>query len=247
MQACARNLVPVKLELGGKSPQILFEDADLSRAIPALLRGIINNAGQVCSAGSRLLVSRRIQANVVEILKEKMDGIRLGAWHKAADMGPLISAEQKRRVESYVRSGIEEGARLVTRPLTPEDDVCRNGYFVRPALFDDVSAQMRIAQEEIFGPVLSVVGFDDPEEAIGIANGTRYGLVASVWTRNIDRAIRIAKRAQAGCVYINTYAFSDAIGASFGGYKQSGFGRSMGIDAVLEYTQVKSVIINATG
>ncbi|HEY0274501.1 MAG TPA: aldehyde dehydrogenase family protein [Paenirhodobacter sp.] len=246
MESCARNLTPLRLELGGKSPQIVFEDADLEKALPALLRGIVNNAGQVCSAGSRLLVANPIREKLARLLAGRMDALRLGAWDSGADIGPLINGKQRERVLGYVRLGAEQGGRLMTRTAV-DAGLPEAGFFVRPALFDAVTHDMAIAREEIFGPVLSVVGFDDPEEALRIANGTRYGLVASIWTERTTRAIQMAKRVEAGLVYINTYAFNDAIGAPFGGIRDSGFGRSMGIDAIDEYTRSKTIIMNAQG
>ena len=244
MQACAENIVPVQLELGGKTPHIVFADADLPRAVPTIVRQVTRNAGQICYAGTRLLVHRSIADQVVEALADEMRRVRVGAWFEDVDMGPLINAAQQAKVLQYVDAGVHEGARLVVGGSRPEGSQYEHGYFVEPTLFADVDASMCIAQEEIFGPVLAVLTFDSEAEAIELANGTRFGLAAALWTSDIGRATRCAKRLEAGQVYVNTFGSTMAIGAPFGGYKQSGFGRTSGADSVLDYTQLKSVIID---
>lgn len=246
MAGCAQSLIPLHLELGGKSPQVLFADAALERAIPTIVRSITFNTGQICAAGSRLVVDERIRAQVVDAVTEGFSHVRVGPWWQDVDMGPLISARQEQRVLGYLDAGQQEGARLVTGGHKIEHDGMERGYFVEPTIFDDVRSDMRIAQEEIFGPVLSVLGFEDEEEALQIANGTNYGLVAGVWTSDVGRAMRLARRIEAGSIAVNSFWSGGVIGAPHGGYKMSGFGRTMSADAVLEHTQVKTVVINAT-
>jgi aldehyde dehydrogenase (NAD+) len=244
MEACSRNLVPLHLELGGKSPQVVMRDADLSKAVPTIVRQLIQNTGQICYTGTRLLVEEALRPQIVEAVAAEMQKVRIGAWNEDIDMGPLINAKQEQRVFGYLGLGQEEGARIVTGGHKPDGEQYERGFYVEPTLFDNVSPDMRIAQEEIFGPVLSVLTFDNPDQALEIANGTKYGLAASVWTSDVGRAIRIVRGLQAGQVYVNTYGPAGVIGAPFGGYKHSGFGRTMGADTILEYTQIKSVIIN---
>jgi aldehyde dehydrogenase (NAD+) len=245
MEACARNLIPLRVELGGKSPQIVLRDANLARAVPMIARSITMNTGQVCAAGSRLLVSESMRQGVVEAVRAEFEKVRVGPWYEDVEMGPLINAKQEQRVLGYLDIGREEGAEVVTGGHKLGGPKYGRGFFVEPTIFDRVDPGMRIAQEEIFGPVLSVLTFDDEDEAIAIANGTKYGLSASVWTSDVSRAVRLARGIQAGMVTINGFASSGAIGAPWGGYKHSGFGRSMSSESVLDYTQIKTVILNA--
>jgi aldehyde dehydrogenase (NAD+) len=245
MEACSKNLIPLHLELGGKSPQVVLRDADLEKAVPVIVRNFVSNAGQVCVAGSRLLVEENLRPELVEAVATAMQKVRVGHWHEDVDMGPLISAKQENRVLGYLGVGQAEGAEVVTGGHKMTGEKYDRGFFVEPTLFDNVKPSMRIAQEEIFGPVLSVLSFGDVDEALGIANGTKYGLGASVWTRDVRRAVQVVKGLQAGQVYVNQYGSAGVIGAPFGGYKSSGFGRTGGVDAILEYTQVKTVVINA--
>jgi aldehyde dehydrogenase (NAD+) len=240
IRQAAENLIPVVPELGGKSPNIIFADADLDRAVVNAHIAMFSNAGQVCSAGTRLIVQNDIRQQFLERLAERVKTIRLGPGMDDPDMGPLISAPQLRQVMNYMEVGQSEGAVLITGGGRPA--ALPKGYFVEPTIFDQVEPQMTIAQEEIFGPVLSVFSFDDEEEAVEIANNSKYGLVAGVFTNNLSRAFRLASRIEAGKVYINEY-FAGDVSAPFGGYKHSGFGRLQGMDALNHFTQVKDVSV----
>ena len=245
MAACARNLIPLHVELGGKAPQIVLPDADLSRAVPVIVGSITLNTGQVCAAGSRVLVPSSMRSSLVEELAARFASVRVGPWYEDVQMGPLISARQERRVLGYLDIGRAEGAELVTGGHKLAGAPYDRGFFVEPTIFDRVTPDMRIAQEEIFGPVLSVLSYASEDEAVQIANGTKYGLNACVWTSDVSRAVRLARRIQAGQVTINGFGSRGVIGAPWGGYKHSGFGRTMSAESVLDYTQIKTVVINA--
>lgn len=240
MQAAAEHIKPVVLELGGKSPHMIFADADLDTAVAEAAKGIYSNTGQICSAGSRLVIDSRIKEPFLERLVAHSERIKVGPGMDSPDMGPLVSDEQYERVLGYINIGREEGARVVTGGGRPSR--FDRGYFVAPTVFDEVRPTMRIAQEEIFGPVLSVLTFDDEEEALQIANNVKYGLVAGIFTSDINRAMRLATRIKAGQIYINEY-YAGGEETPFGGYKQSGFGREKGLEALNNYTQVKNVAI----
>jgi aldehyde dehydrogenase (NAD+) len=245
MAACARNLIPLHVELGGKAPQIVLPDADLSRAVPVIVGSITLNTGQVCAAGSRVLVASSQRAELVDLLAARFSSVRVGPWYEDVQMGPLISARQEQRVLGYLDIGRAEGAEVVTGGHKLAGSKYDRGFFVEPTLFDRVTPDMRIAQEEIFGPVLSVLSYSSEDEAVQIANGVRYGLNACVWTSDVGRAVRLARRIEAGQVTINGFGSRGVIGAPWGGYKHSGFGRTMSAESVLDYTQVKTVVINA--
>jgi aldehyde dehydrogenase (NAD+) len=235
------NLKRLSLELGGKSPNIIFPDADLDAAIPAAFWAIYANKGEVCSAGSRLLLHKDIHDQFLERLVDKARNMRVGnPLDPKTEMGPQISQTQLDRILGYIDSGKQEGASLLCGGERDTEGEKAKGFFVKPAVFAGVTPSMKIAQEEIFGPVLTALKFGDEEEAIAVANGTIYGLVSAIWTRDIQRAHRLARQIKAGVVWINTYNGFDSA-APFGGYKQSGFGREMGAHALESYTQVKSV------
>ena len=242
MQMAAENVVPVTLELGGKSPNIVFADAPLEPSIKGAMQAIFQNAGQTCSAGSRLLLEESLHDRFVSALAKETEQLRLGHGLTDPDLGPVISEEQLERVLGYLEIGKREGAKVITGGTRAEKEELKRGFFVRPTLFDDVQNSMRIAREEIFGPVLTILTFREPEEALQMANDNPYGLVAGIWTRDISKAHSLAARIKAGQVYINNF-FGGGVAAPFGGYKKSGFGREKGLEALAHYTQVKNVYV----
>jgi len=234
--ASAGNLKQVALELGGKSPNIIFADADLDTAVPGTFIGIFLNQGEVCCAGSRAYVEASVYDEFVERLSGAAGKVRLGhGLADGTDMGPLVSAGQRDRVLGYIDSGIAEGARPTTSGSAPPD-----GYFVAPTILTGVADSMTIAREEIFGPVLSVLRFESEDDVLRRANASRYGLAAGVWTNDLRKAHRMAAALQAGTVWINAYNMMDPT-APFGGFKESGYGRDLGVDAVRSYTHSKTV------
>ena len=238
------NLKRLSLELGGKSPNIIFPDADLERAMKAAFWGIYANKGEVCSAGSRLLIHEKIYDQFVDKMAERARKMRVGnPLDPTTEMGSQISQAQLDRILGYIQSGKEEGAELVCGGERDTEGEKAKGFFVKPAIFADVRPHMKIAQEEIFGPVLATLKFRDVEEAAEIANSTIYGLVSAVWTRDIGVAHRLAQQIKAGSVWINAYNCFDS-SSPVGGYKQSGFGREMGPHALESYTQIKSVWVS---
>jgi len=239
----AANVVPVVLELGGKSPNIVFADADLDLATQGVATAIFQNAGQTCSAGSRLLVERKAHGALVDRLAAKAKSMRVGPGVSDPDMGPIISRRQLETIEQYVQVGTAEGAKVVAGGARPNDPSLGRGYFYQPTLLESVSPDMRVAQEEIFGPVLAIIDFDDIEEAAALANRSDYGLVAGIWTRDINKAMSLATRIKSGQVYINTYGAGGGVELPFGGYKKSGYGREKGLESLFSYTQVKNVCI----
>jgi aldehyde dehydrogenase (NAD+) len=236
----------VLLELGGKSANIVLEDADLDLAVDGAVYAIFFHAGQVCTAGSRLLVARPVHDEVVARLVETAERIRVGpAADKASDMGPLVSAEQLGRVERYVAIGQEQGAKLATggeRVTVPGHE---GGWYFAPTVFTGVDPAARIAREEIFGPVLTVVPFDDDEHAVALANSTMYGLAGAVWSRDLARAVKVAERLRTGTVWVNDYHLLNPR-YPFGGFKQSGVGCELGEEGYLAYTQTKHVHVDVT-
>jgi aldehyde dehydrogenase (NAD+) len=239
----ADNVVPVVMELGGKSPNVVFADADMDLAAGGVANAIFQNAGQTCSAGSRLLVERRAHDALVDRLAARAKTMRVGPGVSDPDMGPIISDRQRETIERYISIGKEEGAQVVAGGGRPADPALAKGYYFEPTLLDRVSPDMRVAQEEIFGPVLAIIDFDDVEEAAQLANRSQYGLVAGVWTRDINKALALASRIKAGQVYINTYGAGGGVELPFGGYKKSGYGREKGLESLASYTQVKNVCV----
>jgi len=239
MRTAAEGPKKVSLELGGKSPNVVFADADLDAAVRGALTGIFYGKGEVCAAGSRLLVERSVHDELVEKLASKASSMSVGdPTDPKTRIGALVSAEQRDKVLGYIEAGHQDGAKLVAGGN--QADVNGRGYFVEATVFDAVDSSMRIAREEIFGPVLATLTFDGLEDAVDIANRTIYGLAAGVWTRDVGKAHRFARDVQAGTVWVNTYNRYDPA-SPFGGFKQSGFGRDLGEIALQEYTQTKSV------
>ena len=237
LQAAAGNLKKVSLELGGKSPNVVFSDVDLDAAIAGSASAIFFNHGQCCCAGSRLYVENSVFDKVVEGVSARAKKINLGSgFDPSTDMGPLVSEEQLNRVCSYLESGFSEGAKAVVGGSRRGD----KGYFVEPTVLVNTAEKMKVVQEEIFGPVVTAIPFKNPEELVNQANDTVYGLAAGIWTRDIKKAHRLASQLRAGTVWVNCYNIFDAA-LPFGGYKQSGWGREMGHDALEMYTEVKAV------
>ena len=247
-RSAAENLTKVSLELGGKAPNVIFADADLDQAVNGAMMGIFFNQGQVCCAGSRVFIEAKVKDEFLMRFKEKAERITVGdPMDKATLMGPQVSMEQLNKIKSYVGIAREEGATVLSGGQSVQlEGAFQNGYFFQPTIFSEVKNSMRVAQEEIFGPVSSVITFDNDDDLLRQANETMYGLSAGIWTSNITRAHRFAKAVKAGVVWINTFNMMNAA-SPFGGYKQSGYGREMGKHALELYTQVKSVWVDLSG
>lgn len=242
-KAAAENHVPCVLELGGKSPQIVFEDADIEKALPVVVAAIVQNAGQTCSAGARVLVQRSIYEEFVAALAKRINAVKVGHHQADLDCGPVISKVQCERVKGFL-----ERARRDEIPVVGEGKLDMSapdtGFFIRPTLLGPVPLTHELATEEVFGPVLVAIPFDDENDAIRIANGTDYGLIAGVWTDSGARQMRVAKRLRVGQVYINGYGAGGGIELPFGGFKRSGHGREKGFEALREYTVAKTIVLN---
>lgn len=243
-QAAAKHFKRVSLELGGKSPNIVFDDADLDDAVKGAVAGIFAAAGQTCMAGSRLLIHDSIHDAFVEKLIEFAGSAKLGdPMRSDTDIGPIATPPQFEKILSYIEIAKADGAKCVLGGVRAEGEGLGGGLFVRPTIFTDVTNDMRIAQEEVFGPILSVIRFKTDDEAVEIANDTLYGLAAGIWTQSLDRAINIPARLRAGTVWVNAYRVVSYL-APFGGFKSSGIGRENGRDAIREYLEAKSVFVN---
>jgi aldehyde dehydrogenase (NAD+) len=240
--AAAKNHIGCTLELGGKSPQVMFADADLDAAVPVIANAVVQNAGQTCSAGSRLLVERSAYEQVVSRVQEKFRTLQAGTPEMDLDLGPVVSATQKKRVDGFFARAAEQSIPVLAEgriaPGVPE-----GGYFVAPRIYGPVPRGNELAREEVFGPVLSILPFEDEADAIKLANGTDYGLIAGIWSKDGSRAIRVARQVRAGQVYVNAYGAGGGIELPFGGMKKSGHGREKGFEALYEFSTLKTMII----
>lgn len=242
-QAAAAHHCPVTLELGGKSPQVVFADADLDVAIPVLVNAIIQNGGQTCSAGSRVLVERSIAKEVTSQLSSRFSALVAGPGEKDLDLGPLISAKQHQRVAGMLEEAIGSGVSVAAEGSIAKDAPTK-GFYQKPMLLSALPAGHRLASEEVFGPVLVVQPFDDEADAIRIANDTPYGLVAGIWTRDGGRQMRLARKIHSGQVFINNYGAGGGVELPFGGVKHSGYGREKGFEALYAFTTLKTIAIH---
>ncbi len=239
--AAAQRLAPVQLELGGKSPNVVFADADLERAVPAIVAALIQNAGQSCSAGSRLLADASLADELVARVSDAMGAVTIGPGAEDHQLGPLITEGQLRRAEGMLERAVADGVTVTRGGGRPEG--LKDGWYLEPTVLTDVREGTEIFNEEVFGPVLAVTTFADEAEAVRLANATPYGLVAAVWSRDVSCAHRAAGEIRAGQVYINGYGVAGGIELPFGGMKRSGYGRGKGMEAMLSYSQVKNVCV----
>ncbi len=242
-QAAARNNRPATMELGGKSPQIVFADADLDAALPLLYGALMQNAGQTCSAGSRILVEESRFDEVVSILSDRFRDTRVGPAEEDPDCGPLISAKQVERVEAFMKQA-DEAALPVVAEAASYSPGAHDGFYVRPQLFAPVNAEDALSQKEIFGPVLVATSFADEEEAVRLANATEYGLVAGLWTADGGRQLRVARALDSGQVFVNCYGAGGGVELPFGGVKRSGYGREKGMEGLKSFTRIKTVALH---
>jgi betaine-aldehyde dehydrogenase len=244
MRLASNNVKKISLELGGKSPNIVFADADLEKFAKESPYSVFDNTGQDCCARSRILVERSVQERVVELFAEATRNVKVGdPADEATEVGTLVSFKQRDRVKEYIEIGLGEGASIVVGGSEPDDPALAGGAYLMPTVFDGVHNDMRIAAEEIFGPVVSVIPFDTEEEALRLANATPYGLSGSIWSRDIGKALRTARGLQSGVISVNSNS-SVHTEAPFGGYKMSGIGRELGMSALDLYTETKNVFID---
>ncbi len=239
-EAAARNHIGCTLELGGKSPQIVFDDADLDAAVPVILKAITQNSGQTCSAGARVLVQASVMDRLAEALRAGFARMRAGTPDMDLDLGPVISAKQRGRIEAFLARAAEQGVPEMAQGTVATDE---DGYFVAPRLYGPVPRDNPLALEEVFGPVLSLLPFEDEADAIALANGTDYALIAAVWSRDTSRALRVARQIVAGQVYINAYGAGGGIELPFGGMRKSGHGREKGFEALLEFSSLRTLVV----
>jgi len=240
-KAAAENHIGCVLELGGKSPQILFEDADIEAAAPVVVSAIVQNGGQTCSAGSRVLVQKSAYDSFVAKIAARFAQLRVGSHAMDLDCGPLISANQQKRVQGFIEQARKEGVPVLAQAQVTEG-VPAGGFYVAPVLFGPVPRANQLACEEVFGPVLSIIPFEDEADAIKLANSTDYGLVAGIWTRDGGRQMRVARKMRCGQVFVNGYGAGGGIELPFGGVKKSGHGREKGIEALREFSQAKTIV-----
>jgi len=241
-QVAAQRHCPVTLELGGKGPQIVFDDADVDAALPFLISAIVQNSGQTCSAGSRLLVQRSLYEPLLDKLGKAFSALRAGPPKMDLDLGPLIRATQQQRVRGFLEQARADGIATVAQGQVVSEAPA-SGFYAAPTLLRDVPVNHRLAQEEVFGPVLAAMCFDDEDQAVSMANATHFGLVAGVWTRDGGRQFRMAKRVKAGQIFVNNYGAGGGVELPFGGVKSSGYGREKGFEALLGFTTLKTVAI----
>lgn len=240
-KAAAENHIGCTLELGGKSPQIVFEDADFDAVVPVVVNAIVQNGGQTCSAGSRVLVQKSIHDRFVAAVSARFKLLRVGSHAMDLDCGPMISANQRKRVEGFIAQAKKDGVPVLAEAQIAEGTPA-GGYYVAPVLFGPVPRENRLACEEVFGPVLSIIPFEDEADAIRLANATDYGLVAGIWTRDGGRQMRVARKMQCGQVFVNGYGAGGGIELPFGGVKKSGHGREKGLEALHEFSQTKTIV-----